>query len=105
MDSSQERKRRIIWYQLKKGKTGTYILSEIQDIFGDQCPSKATIYRWIERFDNGGEDLNDDPRPGLPQKHAVISRGFKQFWTRTNHPARVRREGRYIKINTTFDYH
>ena len=66
MDSSQERKRQIIWYQLKKGKTGSYILSEMQDIFGDQCPLKATIYRWIERFDNGGEDLDDDPRPGRP---------------------------------------
>ena len=34
------------------------------------------IRRWIERFDNGDEDLNDDPSPGRPQKHAVISRGF-----------------------------
>ncbi|KAI6647185.1 hypothetical protein LOD99_8840 [Oopsacas minuta] len=38
----------------------------MQDIFGDECPSKVTIYRWIERFDNGDEDLHDDPRPGRP---------------------------------------
>ncbi|KAI6653980.1 Histone-lysine N-methyltransferase SETMAR [Oopsacas minuta] len=38
----------------------------MQDIFGDECPSKATIYRWIERFDNGDEELHDDPRPGRP---------------------------------------
>ncbi|KAI6648253.1 hypothetical protein LOD99_12062 [Oopsacas minuta] len=39
-------------------------LREMQDIFGDECPMKATIYRWIRRFDNGDEDLNDNPRPG-----------------------------------------
>ncbi|KAI6647407.1 hypothetical protein LOD99_12403 [Oopsacas minuta] len=33
----------------------------MQDIFGDECPSKATIYRWIERFDNGDEEVHDDP--------------------------------------------
>ncbi|KAI6657067.1 Histone-lysine N-methyltransferase SETMAR-like [Oopsacas minuta] len=38
----------------------------MQDIFGHECPSKATIYRWIERFDNGDEDLHDDPRSGRP---------------------------------------
>ncbi|KAI6661980.1 hypothetical protein LOD99_9650 [Oopsacas minuta] len=38
----------------------------MQDIFGDEHPSKATIYRWIERFDNGDEELHDDPRPGSP---------------------------------------
>ncbi|KAI6655304.1 Transposase [Oopsacas minuta] len=36
----------------------------MQDIFGDECPSKATIYRWIERFDNRDEEPHDDPRPG-----------------------------------------
>ncbi|KAI6646229.1 guanine nucleotide-binding protein (G protein), subunit alpha [Oopsacas minuta] len=36
----------------------------MQDIFGDECPSKATIYRWIERFDNGDKVRHDDPLPG-----------------------------------------
>ena len=66
MDFSKEGKRQIFWYLWKKGETGSYILREMQDIFGDECPSKATIYRWIERFDNGDEDLHDDPRPGRP---------------------------------------
>ncbi|KAI6659511.1 hypothetical protein LOD99_10725 [Oopsacas minuta] len=38
----------------------------MQDIFGDECPSKATIYRWIERFDNGDKVRHDDPLPGRP---------------------------------------
>ncbi|KAI6646966.1 hypothetical protein LOD99_9060 [Oopsacas minuta] len=49
----------------------------MQDIFGDECPSKATIYRWIERFDNGDEELHDDPRPGRPtssKTHSNIER-------------------------------
>ncbi|KAI6648266.1 Histone-lysine N-methyltransferase SETMAR-like [Oopsacas minuta] len=36
----------------------------MQDIFGDECPTKATIYRRIGRFDNGDVDLHDNPRPG-----------------------------------------
>ncbi|KAI6661691.1 hypothetical protein LOD99_9933 [Oopsacas minuta] len=51
---------------VEKGKTGSNILREMRDIVGDECPSIATIYRWIERFDNGDEDLHDDPRPGRP---------------------------------------
>ncbi|KAI6651294.1 hypothetical protein LOD99_5442 [Oopsacas minuta] len=38
----------------------------MKEIFGDECPSKTTIYRWIERFDNGDLELHDDPCPGRP---------------------------------------
>ncbi|KAI6653877.1 hypothetical protein LOD99_11474, partial [Oopsacas minuta] len=27
---------------------------------------EATIYGWIESFDNGDEDIHDDPRPCRP---------------------------------------
>ncbi|KAI6648299.1 Transposase [Oopsacas minuta] len=45
----------------------------MQDIFGDECPSKATMDRWIERFDNGDEELHDDPRPGRPTSSKTCS--------------------------------
>ncbi|KAI6659860.1 hypothetical protein LOD99_14200 [Oopsacas minuta] len=66
MDFSREGKLKIICSLSKKGNTGSYILCQIQDIFGDECHSKATIYRWIERFDNCDEELHDDPRPCRP---------------------------------------
>ncbi|KAI6654492.1 hypothetical protein LOD99_888 [Oopsacas minuta] len=77
MDFSKEGKRQIIWYLWKKGKTGSYILREMQDIDSDESPSKAAIYRWIERFDNGDEEFHDDTRPGHPtssKTHSNIER-------------------------------
>ena len=29
--------------------------------------SRTEVYTWFTRFKNGGDDLNDDPRPGLPE--------------------------------------
>ncbi|KAI6652981.1 Histone-lysine N-methyltransferase SETMAR-like [Oopsacas minuta] len=45
----------------------------MQDILGDECPLKATIYRWIGRFDNGDEELHDDPCPGRPTSSKTSS--------------------------------
>ncbi|KAI6651894.1 Histone-lysine N-methyltransferase SETMAR-like [Oopsacas minuta] len=58
---------------MEKGETGSYILREMQDIFVDECPTKATIYRWIRRFDNGDEELHDVPRPGCPTSSIICS--------------------------------
>ncbi|KAI6659608.1 Histone-lysine N-methyltransferase SETMAR-like [Oopsacas minuta] len=66
MHFSKEGKRQIIWYLWKYGKTCPYILRGMQDIYGDECPSKATIYRWFEPFDKVDEDLHDDHGPDHP---------------------------------------
>ncbi|KAI6658657.1 Mariner transposase [Oopsacas minuta] len=66
-------KRQIIWYLEKKGKTGSYILREMQNSLDDEYPLKATIYRWIERFDNGDEELHDDPRQARPTSSKTSS--------------------------------
>ena len=38
---------------------GSQILREMLEMFGNTCPSKAPIYRWIERFENGDEEIHD----------------------------------------------
>ena len=44
--------------------TGSQILGEMLEMFGHTCPSKATMYRWIDPFENGVEDIHDAPYPG-----------------------------------------
>ncbi|KAI6653021.1 histone-lysine N-methyltransferase SETMAR-like [Oopsacas minuta] len=45
----------------------------MQNSFGDEYPLKATIYRWIEHFDNGDEELHDDPRLARPTSSKTSS--------------------------------
>ena len=61
MELSKEGKREVIRYLWRKGMTGSQILREMLEMVGHTCPSKATIYRWIERFENGDEDIHDAP--------------------------------------------
>ena len=66
MELSKEGKREVIWYMWRKGMIGSQILREMQEIFRHTRTSKATIYRWTERFENGDEDIHDAPHPGRP---------------------------------------
>lgn len=38
----------------------------MQSVFGDDTPSKMTIGRWMEKFEDGCDDINDAPRSGRP---------------------------------------
>lgn len=35
--------------------------------FGNEAPSKTTIYRWFPEFQRGRVKLSDDPRQGRPK--------------------------------------
>ena len=39
----------------------------MKKVYGDDCISRIQVYMWFTRFKNGRNDLNDDPRPGLPE--------------------------------------
>ena len=36
----------------------------MQKVYGDKCLFRPTIYKWLKRFNEGREDLNDDKRSG-----------------------------------------
>ena len=38
---------------METGKSGSEILSEMSEVYGDECPKKTMIYKWIERFSDG----------------------------------------------------
>ncbi|CAK9805087.1 Protein GVQW3 [Anthophora quadrimaculata] len=39
----------------------------LQKAYGDDCPSTSTVYEWYERFRDGRESLEDDPRIERPR--------------------------------------
>ncbi len=44
----------------------TEIIETLQNVYGDSSPSRAVVYRWIRRFKDGRDELEDDPREGRP---------------------------------------
>ena len=71
MEPSKDGKLEVIWYLWREGMTGSQILREMLEMFGHTCLSKATIYRWIERFENGDEDSHDAPHPSRPTSSKI----------------------------------
>lgn len=58
--------RAVIKFLTKQGKSPNIIIEEMQAVYGDHCPYKTTIYKWIGLFKHGRESLDDDPRSGRP---------------------------------------
>ncbi|CAK1578841.1 unnamed protein product [Parnassius mnemosyne] len=58
--------RAVIKFLTKRGKSVHTILEEMSPVYGDYCPSKTMVYKWHTLFKQGGESLEDDPRPGRP---------------------------------------
>jgi transposase len=49
------------------GYDATSIHIDFKTAYGEQAPSYSTVLRWINRFKDGREDLEDDPRAGRQQ--------------------------------------
>jgi [histone H3]-lysine36 N-dimethyltransferase SETMAR len=58
--------RSYILVRHKLGINATTIFQELKSSYGDSSPSYVTVCRWIWRFDEGLEDLEDNPRAGRP---------------------------------------
>ena len=43
-----------IWFLLERGYSRREILEEMQIVYGDECASRSTVYRWVERLRMGG---------------------------------------------------
>jgi len=39
----------------------------LNEAYGDEQMSKASFYRWFNRFSEGNEPVEDEPRPGSPK--------------------------------------
>ena len=67
MEHSRESIRSNIWFLLKRGYSRREILEEVQIVYGDECPSRSTVYRWVERFEDGWDTFEDSVRTGRPK--------------------------------------
>ncbi len=58
--------RAMIYLHYRQGKTAPDSHEILHDVFGDEGPSAATVYRWFGYFKAGRTTLEEDPRPGRP---------------------------------------
>jgi hypothetical protein len=71
--------RAVIKFLTKESETPTHIHQRMIIVYGDGCPSFASVKRWAAEFKQGRESLEDDPRYGRPltatteeNNHAVL---------------------------------
>ena len=57
-----------IKFCFKLGKTFTETHKMMQQVYGSDCLSRATINGWFRRFKDGKEHLTDDERSGRPRE-------------------------------------
>lgn len=72
MELSKENFRALIFYDFKCGLNENQCMERLTLAFGDEKPSRATIYRWFAEFKRGRVTVTDEPREAKP-KTAVTS--------------------------------
>ena len=61
---SNSQKRLLILNYFRKGLNQYQTNQELQQIWGNDAPSLATIYRWFQQFSIGNFDLENQPKEG-----------------------------------------
>ena len=62
MELNRENFRAIIFYNFRRGLTQQQCIDELNSIFGDEAPSRTSVYRWYEEFNRGRSSLQDEFR-------------------------------------------
>lgn len=71
MELTRENLRAMIFYDFSRGLTQQQSVDQLALTFGEQAPSRATVFRWYLEFDRGRTSLQDEFREGRP-KSAVL---------------------------------
>ena len=53
-------------FLVKLGWKGTEIIQTLQTVYKDDAPKKTFVYKWIERFRDGREAVENDENRGRP---------------------------------------
>lgn len=56
----------VVKFHVKLGKTATETYNLLKQVYGHECLSRARVFEWFKRFQDGREDVEDDSRPGRP---------------------------------------
>ena len=60
-----------IFYNFRRGLTQQQCIDELNWIFGDEAPSRTSVYRWYGEFKWGCSSLQDEFRKGHPKSIVV----------------------------------
>ena len=71
MELNREHFRAIIFYNFRRGLTQQQCIDEFNSLFGDEAPSKASVFRWYGGFNRGRTSLQDEFREGRPKSVVV----------------------------------
>lgn len=71
IDLSRESVRALIYYDFKSGLNYHQCIERLTNAFGEQAPSKTTVYNWFQEFRRGRSSLQDEPREGRPRTAVV----------------------------------
>ena len=67
MEINQQLEQQInIKFLVKLGKNGPKIHQMLQQVYGEDALKERTVFKWVQRFREGREDLKDDTRSGRP---------------------------------------
>ena len=66
MDRKDFELRTNVKFLVKLGWKGTEIVQALQTVYKDNAPKKSCVYKWIERFRDGREAVEDDEGRGRP---------------------------------------
>ena len=67
MTLNSENFRAIIFYNFRRGLTQQQCIDDLNSIFGDEAPSRTSIYRWYGEFNRGRSSRQDEFREGRPK--------------------------------------
>jgi hypothetical protein len=56
----------LITFYCKLGKSVTEAFEDLKRVYGDECLSRARVFKWFARFHDCRESIEDDPRPRWP---------------------------------------
>ena len=71
MELNREHFRAIIFYNFRRGLTQQQCIDEVNLSFGDETPSRSSIYRWYGEFNRGRSLRQDEFREGRPRSVVV----------------------------------
>jgi [histone H3]-lysine36 N-dimethyltransferase SETMAR len=66
MSKPSDQQRSIIFFLWKEGTKAADISRRLGVVFGDIALKETAVKKWVTRFKDGQETVEDDPRPGRP---------------------------------------
>ena len=71
MELNREHFRAIIFYNFRRGFTQQQCINELNVIFGNEAPSRTSVYRWYSKFNRGHSSLQNEFRESRPKSIVV----------------------------------